>query len=118
MTDLWSSPSSHQLALWLVDGAMLWVIVEAVVLLVRHRLRRDAPGSLDLLWSLLSGFWLMAGLHGVLVGSGVAVLALCLSAAGLCHATDLWCRLSRHGRTRGEPTSAPAMASNHPRRTP
>jgi len=117
MTDLGSSPS-HSIALWLVDGAMLWLTAEAVVLLVRHRLRRDAPGSLDVLWSLLSGFWLMAGLHGVLAGSEVAVLALCLSAAGLCHATDLWCRLSRHGRTRGKPSSASAMTSNHPRRTP
>jgi len=111
---------TRDIAHWLVDGALLCIVAEAAVLLLR---RWQRPGSLDVLWSLLAGFWLIAALRMALTSSDPAVLALCLAAAGLCHATDLWCRLSRHHRPPADvgasrPRAPARTLPNQTRRTP
>jgi len=111
---------TQDIARWLVDAALLCIVAEAAVLLLRRWAR---PRSLDVLWSLLAGFWLIAALRIALTSSDPALLALCLTAAGLCHATDLWCRLARHGPPPSDAGASPPPAAvstlpNQRRRTP
>lgn len=77
------------LTLILIDGLIAFVAIEAVVLGARHRLTGHGPAPREFAWNLLAGLGLMAALHCALAGSGLIAIALCLSAAGLCHAADM-----------------------------
>jgi hypothetical protein len=76
-------------ALLLIDGLIAFVLVEAVVLGVRHRVTGHGPAPREFVWNLLAGVALMAALHCALSGTGLVAMALCLAGAGLCHAADL-----------------------------
>ena len=77
------------MALVLIDGLIVFVSIEAVVLGARHRLTGRGPSPGEFVWNLLAGVGLMAALHCALAGSGLLAMALCLAGAGLCHAADL-----------------------------
>jgi hypothetical protein len=76
----------------LVDAVIALSLAEAAWLAWLHRRhgRGVAPGDYAL--NLASGLCLMLALRLSLAGSGPAPVMLCLLAAGLLHAGDLWRR--------------------------
>ena len=85
-------------ALWLIDGLLAWVAVEALVLVVRHRRTGGGLAPRDVCWNLIAGAWLMAALRSALAGHGLGAIALCLAGAGVCHAVDLRLRMRQSER--------------------
>jgi hypothetical protein len=69
------------MAAWLVDAVLVLTLLEAAVLLWR--------GRLDLVLTLLAGFFLVVALRLTMGGAEWPVLALVLLAAGVAHGTDL-----------------------------
>ena len=76
----------------LVDIAIVITVLEGIGLAAYHRMtgRGIAPHNYAL--NLVAGLCLMLALRAALAGSNAGWMALCLSAAGLAHGTDIWRR--------------------------
>ena len=76
----------------LIDLVIAITIVEGLLLAGFHHVtgKGIAPG--DFAVNLISGLLLMLAVRGVLVGAWWGWTAVCLTASGLVHATDLWRR--------------------------
>jgi hypothetical protein len=82
----WLDP---QLALWVVDGLLILLLLEAVVLgWWLPRRTRGRLDTADVLWSLGGGLGLAAALRSAVAGWGLPAIALCMAVAGLCHVVD------------------------------
>ena len=78
-----------------VDLVMALSIVEGLALAAWFRVTRRGVAPAQFAVNLVSGLCLMLALRGALVGAAWPWLALCLLAAGLAHAADLWRRWRR-----------------------
>ena len=73
----------------LIDAVIVFTVIEALALLIHHRVTgRGVPGS-QFLVNLVSGLCLMLALRSALGSEGDWVVAAWLGAAGLAHAADL-----------------------------
>jgi hypothetical protein len=81
----------------LIDLVLTLTLVEAAVILIWHRRTgRGLPPS-EYALNLLSGLCLMLGIRTALTGADWPWTALCLMAAGIAHASDLYSRWLRRG---------------------
>ena len=76
----------------LVDIAIVITVLEGIALAAYYRMtgRGVAPDNYAL--NLVAGLCLMLALRAALAGSSAVWMALCLSAAGLAHGSDIWRR--------------------------
>jgi hypothetical protein len=73
----------------IVDCVLLFMIVEAMVLILIHKSQQRGIAPLDLLVSLAAGCALLLALRGALTDSGWPVIAACLLLALIAHLFDL-----------------------------
>lgn len=87
----WLDP---QLALWVVDGLLALLLLEAALLgWWLPRRTRGRLNTADVLWSLGGGLGLAAALRCAVAGWGLPVIALCMAVAGISHLVDMRRRL-------------------------
>jgi hypothetical protein len=79
----------------LVDFILIVVVLEAAVLLVYWRSRRQGVAPFNLLPNLCAGAFLLLALRATLANAGWMVVCGCLAAAGLAHLTDVYRRWRR-----------------------
>lgn len=84
-----------------IDLILALTLLEAVALLLLHRLGGCGVGPREFIANLLSGCLLLLAMRGYVGGAGWQVIALCLLLAGAAHAGDLARRWRR-------PASPPA----------
>ncbi|MEJ8848828.1 hypothetical protein [Variovorax rhizosphaerae] len=82
----------------LVDGVIALTLLECAALLAFHRLTGAGVGPADFLVNVVAGLCLMLALRCVVRDQHMMWTAMCLLAAGLAHAADIW-RRWRRGRT-------------------
>jgi hypothetical protein len=88
----WLSP------LLIVDIAIGFTLIEFAALLLHHRLTGRGLSPADYALNMLSGLCLMLAVSSVLHSWWVG-MALCLTASGLVHTSDMVLRLRRKRRT-------------------
>ncbi len=87
--------------LHLVDAVLAITILEGLALAAWHRHTGSGVAPRDYVLNLVSGLCLMVTLRMVLAGADWPWIAIGMSAAGVAHATDMWCRWHSAGRPRG-----------------
>lgn len=76
----------------LVDAVLALTVCEGLALALWHRRTGRGIAPADYALNLLSGLCLMLALRLALGSAAWAWILAALSAAGLAHAADLWCR--------------------------
>lgn len=84
---------------WLIDLVIGFTLLEAVALLLFHRVTGRGVAPCDFALNMASGLCLMLALRCLAHDAGAAWVALCLLAAGMAHCTDLWQRWRRGVRS-------------------
>jgi hypothetical protein len=82
-----------------VDGILVFMAIELLVLIAVRRLRRAGPSPRELIVSLSAGGALLLALRAAVVGSHWTMVAIWLSVALIAHVGDLslrWTRLPVH----------------------
>lgn len=88
----------------LIDLVIAFTLVEAVVLVLYHRVSGQGVAPRDFLVNMASGLCLMLALRCLVRDAGAAWVALCLLAAGVAHGSDMWMRWCRGaGATSSDP---------------
>ena len=82
----------------LVDLVLALSLLEGAALVVLHRATGRGIAPRDFLLNLLAGMFLMLALRCQVRELGAAWVAVCLAAAGVAHAGDLWMRRGRVAR--------------------
>ncbi len=105
---------------WLVDAVIALTVAETLALLAYHRLTGKGLPPRAYLLNIVSGLCLMLAVRSVLMNAAWPLTMLCLSAAGVAHASDLWARWRRQSPPlradqpaawRSEQSSLPRKAS-------
>lgn len=91
---------SERVAAWfasgrIVDLVIAVIVVEALVLVARHRLAGRGPAPASILPNLAAGLALALALRAALAGAAWPWLAAALLAAGVAHLIDLGLRIRR-----------------------
>jgi hypothetical protein len=76
----------------LIDVVIAFTVLEGLALAVYHRLSGRGLAARDYAVNLLAGLCLMLAVRGAVGGAQWQWVGLCLLAAGLVHAADLWRR--------------------------
>jgi hypothetical protein len=92
-----ASPCGVNFDARLVEGILLLVAVEAIVLVAWLARNRAGVRAADFLWNLGAGAGLLAALLAVLSDAAWWWVASALLLAGCAHAVDLWRRLRGSG---------------------
>ena len=87
----------------LIDLVIGFTLLEAVALLLFHRVTGRGVAPRDFALNMASGLSLMLALRCLAHDSGAAWVALCLVAAGIAHGADLWLRWRRGARAATTP---------------
>ena len=82
----------------IVDLVIAFTLVECAALVLYHRSTGKGVAPRDFLMNMASGLCLMLALRCLVRDAGAFWAALCLLAAGLAHAADLWMRWRRDAR--------------------
>jgi hypothetical protein len=77
----------------IVDFILLFMLVEAAVLLIYRRETGRGPAPVALVMMLAAGLCLLLALRAALMGAGWQIVAAWLAAALVAHLADLWLRL-------------------------
>jgi hypothetical protein len=85
----------------LADGVILLTLLEGAGLALHHALTGRGVPPREYALNLASGLWLMLALRSALHGSAAVWIALCLAAAGVAHAGDIWRRWRRRAAKTG-----------------
>ena len=73
----------------LIDAVIVFTVIEALALLIHHRITGRGVAGSQFLVNLVSGLCLMLALRSALGSAGDLVVAAWLGAAGLAHGADL-----------------------------
>ncbi len=92
---------------WLVDAVIALTVAETLALLAYHRLTGKGLPPRAYLLNIMSGLCLMLAVRSVLMNAAWPLTMLCLSAAGVAHASDLWARWRRQSPARHAEQPAP-----------
>lgn len=92
---------------WLVDAVIALTVAETLALLAYHRLTGKGLPPRAYLLNIVSGLCLMLAVRSVLMNAAWPLTMLCLSAAGVAHASDLWARWRRQSPARHAEQPAP-----------
>jgi hypothetical protein len=79
----------------LVDAVIAFTLIECAGLVLYHRATGRGVAPREFFANLVSGLCLMLALRCLVRDTGSAWVAVCLLAAGLAHASDLWRRWHR-----------------------
>jgi hypothetical protein len=77
----------------IVDLIVALMLLEGIALLVYWRRTGRGIATLDWVWNLLAGYFLLLALRAALVRADWRWIALCLALAFAAHLADLWRRL-------------------------
>jgi hypothetical protein len=80
----------------LVDLVIGFTLLEALLLVVLHRVAGKGVAPREFGLNMVSGLCLMLALRSHVHDAGAAWVAVFLLAAGIAHGTDLWLRWRRH----------------------